>query len=427
MASAGHDVALEFDLPVPFAPRRFDVEADAAEWTEHLVTEGYAVIANVADVRDCALADDLAWAYLEARAANSQDVRTMGTPPVTRRAPDTWHALNGWPRESAQWGQVTHAGAGQSAFQWHCRALPKVHAAFARVWGTEALHVSFDGFNVMRPAPHPRTSQGWYHVDQSVLSECFEGVQGLICFRTMRPQDAGLVLVPQSHLDHGARAKRFQEQNDPCIEAYIPIDERPEEMRRIAGRVVKPLLHRGDLILWDSRTVHCNTPADDAAEPADACDLARLCSYVCMMPAAGTPEHVRRYRTRGVFEGVTTGHSPYFHRVVGFGAKVDGSFAVAGPAVELTDHQRRLAGLTAWTEEAQFVEGATVAGAFLAREAAARLPAWAVVAQASSDDGSAQGGNDIRGAVEADEQDEWVGGGDWDTMAACFAEESDSE
>ena len=62
-----------------------------------------------------------------------------------------------------------------------------------------------------------------------------------------------------------------------------------------------------DLLLWDSRTVHCNTPAlsqahffslpeeerlqQAAAQPRD---LIRLCSYVCMVPRShATPEELR--------------------------------------------------------------------------------------------------------------------------------------
>ena len=63
-----------------------------------------------------------------------------------------------------------------------------------------------------------------------------------------------------------------------------------------------------DLVLWDSRTVHCNTPAltqahffslpeeeqrqQAAAQPRD---LIRLCSYVCMLPRShATPEELQR-------------------------------------------------------------------------------------------------------------------------------------
>jgi len=62
-----------------------------------------------------------------------------------------------------------------------------------------------------------------------------------------------------------------------------------------------------DLLLWDSRTVHCNTPAlsqahffslpeeerlqQAAAQPRD---LIRLCSYVCMLPRShATTEELR--------------------------------------------------------------------------------------------------------------------------------------
>ena len=76
-------------------------------------------------------------------------------------------------------------GFGQSDFQWKLRLLPAVKEAFAAIWQTDDLLVSFDGGNAFRPWRHKRewlTDGGWYHVDQNSLRDdqngkrCIQGV-----------------------------------------------------------------------------------------------------------------------------------------------------------------------------------------------------------------------------------------------------------
>ena len=56
-------------------------------------------------------------------------------------------------------------GVGHSAAQWYIRDIPKVKQAFAQVWDTNELLVSFDGVTIWRPwtcllytSPSPRDS-----------------------------------------------------------------------------------------------------------------------------------------------------------------------------------------------------------------------------------------------------------------------------
>ena len=50
----------------------------------------------------------------------------------------------------------------------------------------------------------------------------------------------------------------------------------------------------GDMLLWDSRTIHCSAPSLD--EPDDTSQLMRMVSLICMMPRAKTPEDVLEER-----------------------------------------------------------------------------------------------------------------------------------
>ena len=54
----------------------------------------------------------------------------------------------------------------------------------------------------------------------------------------------------------------------------------------------------GDLILWDSRLVHCNTPAlniptsSSSTQKAENSDIIRVVSYVCMVPRRSCTQEV---------------------------------------------------------------------------------------------------------------------------------------
>ena len=57
----------------------------------------------------------------------------------------------------------------------------------------------------------------------------------------------------------------------------------------------------GDILLWDSRTIHCSSAAIEA--PDATAELMRAVSLICMMPKSLTPPDVLEQRKRAV-EGV---------------------------------------------------------------------------------------------------------------------------
>ena len=80
-----------------------------------------------------------------------------------------------------------------------------------------------------------------------------------------------------------------------------------------------------DLILWDSRTVHCNTPAltalanvdaaaAECAEPDGGWALIRQVGYVCMTPKAMATPQILEDRCEGFVTNVSCSHWP--HRFV---------------------------------------------------------------------------------------------------------------
>mmetsp|Transcript_80144 Transcript_80144/g.248728 ORF Transcript_80144/g.248728 Transcript_80144/m.248728 type:complete len:231 (-) Transcript_80144:87-779(-) len=68
----------------------------------------------------------------------------------------------------------------------------------------------------------------------------------------------------------------------------------------------------GDLLLWDSRTIHCNTlPLVEDTDVLCGYDLIRAVAYICMTPAAWCTTEVKSKRATSFTRGVTTSHWPH--------------------------------------------------------------------------------------------------------------------
>jgi hypothetical protein len=296
---------------------RFDI-SETADWMAHLDEHGYCVIAQVADAEAVEKAKSLMWDFLE-NAPGSK---------VKRDDSLTWGTCDWLP--SSQNGILGSHGFGQSEFCWHTRLLPAVKQIFAAIWGCDDLIVSFDGGNIFRPwaqQPEWRTEGSWWHVDQNVSlpgKQTRVSVQGLVTFTDAHPGTGGLCVIPGSHKQHQSVCERacsdklsgnfvLIQPGDPCLETGA---------RLVCAKA-------GDLVLWDSRCIHCNTPgiqhqptesADSGADPklefatmpieANA-QLLRVVGYVCMTPASWATQDVLSKRKVAFLENMTLDHWPH--------------------------------------------------------------------------------------------------------------------
>jgi hypothetical protein len=135
--------------------------------------------------------------------------------------------------------------------------------AFAKLWGTDQLLVSFDGINFTLPSGNnlPQT-QPWPHIDQSPLREGMQCVQGILNFAPNGPQDGGLLvmkgstmLMPEFFKTHsGTIGRPTWGPSD-----WFGFDESEVKWFEEKGcEIYKVNAEAGDLILWDSRTMHFN-------------------------------------------------------------------------------------------------------------------------------------------------------------------------
>ncbi len=243
------------------APPRFDVRNPDTLWdgVAFLRRHGYAVFAHVGDAREVAETVDLFWDYF---------ARRFG---ALRGDPRTWDRI-----PANEFGILLQFGVGQSDALWKVRQLARLHRVFAAVWGTEDLIVDFGGCVVLRPlsdcTQRWRTAEGWFHTDQNANSRPgLQTVQGGLLLTDQTPATGGLVVVPRSMSDHTALSRRAAREwgtSDDNHFLLVPPDDPVlhDPARRplfVAGR-------KGDLVLWDSRTVHCNSVGNRSWGPTEA-------------------------------------------------------------------------------------------------------------------------------------------------------------
>ncbi len=269
--------------------------AGSQESLDHLESEGFVVIANALSPAEAEHALDLTWNYLEG----------LGTG-IDRHDLATW-GDDRWPIVTSG-GIIPALGIGQSEAQWFTRSIPSIKTAFASIWDDDDLLSSFDGMALWRPTdidPGWETTRGgsWLHVDQHPISRPgFHCVQGAVTLMTGSPATGGNILIPGSHKwfadipdQYAERLGRLPVQLDHF---RFPADD----PRLHATPPIMAHLEAGDLMLWDSRTVHCSSPG---LEPAPATDpnkpsLIRAASLVCMMPKSRASDDVLAQRRAAV-------------------------------------------------------------------------------------------------------------------------------
>lgn len=99
-----------------------------------------------------------------------------------------------------------------------------------------------------------------YHFRRPALE--FELAQGLVACSESGPDDGGLVVVPGSHLrqkEFFAATGGIKAEQDSGERNYYTYSEQDMEWWTEQGHeVLKVESQPGDLILWDSRTIHWN-------------------------------------------------------------------------------------------------------------------------------------------------------------------------
>ena len=276
-------------------------EAGSQESLDHLESEGYVVIENALSPAQVEHSLELTWEYLE----------QLGTG-IDRADSSTW-GDDRWPIVTSG-GIVPALGIGHSEAQWFIRSIPTIKRAFAAVWDDDELLVSFDGMALWRPTtvdPDWETTRGgsWLHVDQHPVSRPgFHCVQGAVSLLPSSPAVGGNILIPGSHRWFADIPVQYAERLGRLPDSLDHFRFPADDPRLQNTPPIMCHLEAGDLMLWDSRTVHCSSPgiepaaADQSVQPS----LIRAASLVCMMPKSSAPEDVLAQRRAAVATRTST-------------------------------------------------------------------------------------------------------------------------
>jgi ectoine hydroxylase-related dioxygenase (phytanoyl-CoA dioxygenase family) len=192
-------------------------------------------------------------------------------------------------------------------FVWDARMESGVIEAFETLWGTDELLVSFDTINITLPnRKDVQKKEPWEHVDQSPLRRGLHCVQGIINLSEAGPEDGGLMVLPGSHK---LVEEFFDTETDKST--WDPEDSypfTPEQLAWFFARGITPhkvCAEPGDLILWDSRTIHYG------AEPTEKSNTIRTVIYAAYTPAKFATKEALETKAKIFEQNGGTTHWPH--------------------------------------------------------------------------------------------------------------------
>ena len=187
---------------------------------------------------------------------------------MTLDDPHTWYD----PRRQSR--AIVHLHQHQAL--WDNRQEPRVHGAFADIFGTEKLWVSMDRAG-MKPPINPAfpdyDDRGFVHWDLDT-SKPLDGplfVQGALALTDTDETMGGFCCVPGFHKNLAAWIAEQPADRNPRA---------PDLSRLPAGKAVTPIpMKAGDLVIWNRLLAHGNG-RNEGSRP-------RLAQYITMYPARG--------------------------------------------------------------------------------------------------------------------------------------------
>jgi hypothetical protein len=175
---------------------------------------------------------------------------------------------------------------------------------FEKLYGTQELHCSKDGFTLQRPTDRELNKSPNDHFDQSCRKYGLQCIQGSVALTDQEHDDGCFLCWPGSHKHHqhitGDRRKGGRQD-------FIILDE--AEKAYLESRGIQPVrvpVKKGTVILWRSDLVHKGAP------PIGRRGNFRGVVYVCMMPAVLTPENVYAQKQQAYAQLLTSSHWPCF-------------------------------------------------------------------------------------------------------------------
>jgi Phytanoyl-CoA dioxygenase (PhyH) len=222
--------------------------------------EGYIVVKNVVPREQVERLADFLWEFEEKDPGN----------------PETWYAP---PRAEMQMKELTNTGMVEvynHQYLWDNRQHPKIHQAFADIWGTEKLWVTIDRANLNLPIRPGYEYKAFIHWDYDPETKP-QNVQGVLALADQTDENmGGFQCIPELFRNYDVWKLTQPEDRDhfkPDTKGFEP---------------VKVKMNAGDLLIFNSLQPH--------GIRANRSDKVRLAQYISMMPAEDGNETLRQWR-----------------------------------------------------------------------------------------------------------------------------------
>ncbi|WP_440135386.1 phytanoyl-CoA dioxygenase family protein [Chitinophaga sancti] len=198
--------------------------------------------------------------------------------------PDTWYT----PTQQMKMTELTNTGMVeiyQHQYLWDNRQFPRIHQAFADIWGMEELWVTIDRANLNFPIRPGHEYKGFIHWDYDPETKP-QNVQGVLALADQTDENmGGFQCIPELFRTYDTWKLTQPEGRDhfkPDTTGFTP---------------TKVKLEAGDLLIFNSAQPH-------GIRANNSKDKVRIAQYISMMPADESNEEMRQWRIRSWREKV---------------------------------------------------------------------------------------------------------------------------
>ena len=238
-------------------PLRVLTEEDWKFW----IHNGYVIIKNAVSKEQVKRTADFLWEFEEKDPNNSK----------------TWYAP---PRAEMQMKELTNTGMVEvynHQTLWDNRQVPKVHDAFADIWGTGNLWCTIDRANLNFPLRPGFEYKAFIHWDYDPDTQP-QNVQGVLALADQMDEEmGGFQCIPELFRTYDTWKLTQPETRDhfkPDTTGFVP-----EKIKMEAG----------DLLIFNSSEPH-------GIRANNSKDKVRIAQYISMMPAEEDNEPLREWR-----------------------------------------------------------------------------------------------------------------------------------
>jgi hypothetical protein len=204
---------------------------------------------------------------------------------------------------------------------WDNRQYPRVHQAFADVWGMEELWVTIDRANLNFPMRAGHEYKGFIHWDYDPETRP-QNVQGVLALADQTDENmGGFQCIPELF-----RTYDTWKQSQPADRDHFKPDT-------TGFTPTKVKMEAGDLLIFNSLQPH-------GIRPNNSRDKVRIAQYISMMPADEDNEEMRQWRIRAWREKIVPEGYAFPGDPLGREKRQ--------PLAELTELGEKLLGLRKW-------------------------------------------------------------------------------